>query len=508
MGLDDVVRSHGTIRLPSDALVVLVGPSGSGKSWWARRQFEPAQVVSSDRLRALVGEGAHDQRAGGDAFALLDDIVDRRLRRGLLTVVDSLALDDDRRHNYRQTAGRHGRPCYAIAFDADPATCRARNRDRERPVPAKVLAAQLRSWSRVRDLLGGEGFDRVASPSDVVVVPPALLAAPDEAGRRHRDVGLRFGLHISTFQWPGRPEQTAERLASIARAAEDVGFAGLWVMDHMIQVPQVGREWEDILDSYSTLAYLAAVTRRVRLGTLVTAVTFRNVMHLAKIIATLDVLSGGRAVCGLGAAWFAREHEAYGWPLPPPVERFALLEDALQLLPLCWGPGAPVFDGGVLGRRETICYPRPIQERVPILVGGGGERRTLRLVARYADACNLMGEPGTVRHKVGVLHAHCRDVERDPGAVEITHLSPVLVGRDRGEVDALVDRLRGRATRAATARRLTAGTVDDHVDRFRRLADAGVRTAMVSLADLEDAAAVERFAPVIAAFGPTSTTRA
>jgi F420-dependent oxidoreductase-like protein len=503
MGIEDPVP--GTIRLPSDALVVLVGPSGSGKSWWARRQFEPGQVVSSDGLRALVGEGPHDRRAGGDAFALLDDVIDRRLRRGLLTVVDSLALDDDRRRRYRDIADRHGVPCYAIAFDTDPATCRARNRDRERPVPAKVLAAQLRSWAHVRAGLGDEAFAAVTSPGDVVVVPPALLGAPDDTGRRQRDVELRFGLHISAFQWPGRPQQTAERLAAIARAAEDVGFSSLWVMDHMVQVPQVGREWEDILESYSALAYVAAVTRRCRLGALVTAVTFRNVLHLAKIIATLDVLSGGRAVCGLGAGWFAREHQAYGWPLPPPAQRLDLLEDALRLLPLCWGPGAPEFDGAVLGRREAICYPRPIQEHVPILVGGAGERRTLRLVAQYADACNVMGEPATVRQKVAVLHAHCHEVERDPVDVEITHLSPVLVGRDRGDVDALVDGLRGRATRAAAARRLTAGTVDDHVDRFGRLADAGVRTAMVSLADLEDAAAIERFAPVIAAFGGTST---
>lgn len=121
-----------------------------------------------------------------------------------------------------------------------------------------------------------------------------------------------------------------------------------------------------------------------------TAITFRNVSHLAKIVATLDVLSGGRAACGLGAAWFAREHDAYGWPLPPAPARFALLEDALRLLPLLWGPGTPPFEGEVLGRRETLCYPRPIQEHVPILVGGGGERRTLRLAARHADACNVM----------------------------------------------------------------------------------------------------------------------
>lgn len=245
------------------------------------------------------------------------------------------------------------------------------------------------------------------------------------------------------------------------------------------------------------------MTRRCRLGVLVTAVTFRNVSHLAKIVATLDVLSGGRAICGLGAAWFAREHRAYGWTLPPAGERFAMLEEALQLLPLMWGPGAPRFDGAMLGRREAICYPRPVQEHVPLLVGGGGEQRTLALVARYADACNIMGDPDTVRHKVAVLHAHCATAGRDPAEVEVTHLAPILVGADRAQVTRLVDDRRDRATsRADAMERVTAGTVDDHIGRFRQLADAGVQTAIVSLADLEDEQAVERFAPVVEAFMP------
>ncbi|HSJ46423.1 MAG TPA: TIGR03560 family F420-dependent LLM class oxidoreductase [Euzebyales bacterium] len=492
------------VRLPTRALIVLVGPSGAGKSDWAARHFDGGQIVSSDALRSLVGEGPHDQRAGNDAFALLDDVVNRRLRRGLLTVVDSLALDGTRRRGYVEAARRHGVPCYAVAFDVDAATCRQRNRRRDGPVPSSVLSGQLRAWPQVRDGLADEGFDGVLAPGDVALVPEALLAAPAAAARQRQEaMPMRFGLQISAFQWPDRPHGSAHRLAAIARAAEEAGFSSVWVMDHMIQVPQVGREWEDMLDSYTTLGYLAAVTRTCRLGVLVTAVTFRNVSHLAKIVATLDVLSGGRAVCGLGAAWFAREHAAYGWTLPPVRERFALLEEALQLLPLMWGPGAPTFDGELLGRREAICYPRPLQEHVPILVGGGGEHRTLRLVAQHADACNLMGEPDVVRRKAAVLAGHCRDLGRDPSEVEVTHLSPVLVGRGRSEVVELVDAIRGRsATRAAATERLTAGTVEEHTGRFRQLAEAGVQTAIVSLADLEDAVAIERFAPVIAAFEP------
>jgi alkanesulfonate monooxygenase SsuD/methylene tetrahydromethanopterin reductase-like flavin-dependent oxidoreductase (luciferase family) len=168
---------------------------------------------------------------------------------------------------------------------------------------------------------------------------------------------------------------------------------------------------------------------------------------------------------------------------------------------MMWGAGTPAFDGPALGRRDTICYPRPISEHVPILVGGGGERRTLRLVAQYADACNVMGEPETVRHKVAVLRSHCEEVGRDVADVEVTHLSPLLVGADRDEVARLVEAGRGSSQSAAGyAERMLAGTTDDHIGRFRQLADAGVSTAIVSLAGMDDAAGVERFAPVVAAF--------
>jgi F420-dependent oxidoreductase-like protein len=492
----------GEVRLPTRVLVVLVGPSGAGKSDWARRHFRDEQIVSSDDLRALVGEGPHDQRAGTDAFDVLDLVLERRLRRGLLTVIDSLGLDTQRRRGWIAAARRHGMACHAVAFDTPAKQCRARNRQRERPVPPKVLTAQLGTWEDVRDRLHEDGFDAVHVPGPVSVVPAVLLDASVAARRQRQEpVTMRFGLQISSFQWPGRPAATAERLRAMAHAAEEVGFSSLWLMDHVLQVPQVGREWEDLPDSYTTLGYLAAVTQRCRLGVLVTAVTFRNVAHLAKIVATLDVLSGGRAMCGLGAAWYRREHDVYGWDFPATNERYALLEDALQLLPLMWGPGAPAFNGEVLHVPESICYPRPMQERVPILVGGGGERRTLRLVAKYADACNFMGEPDTVRHKLEVLRSHCEDLGRDPATIEVTHLTPLLVTGDRAELAATVERLRGPSqSPEAFLERVFGGTVDDHVGRFRQLADAGVDTAIVSLAGITDPAPIERFGDDIAAF--------
>jgi alkanesulfonate monooxygenase SsuD/methylene tetrahydromethanopterin reductase-like flavin-dependent oxidoreductase (luciferase family) len=270
-------------------------------------------------------------------------------------------------------------------------------------------------------------------------------------------------------------------------------------MDHFVQIPQVGRAWEDMLESYTALAYLAGVTERIRLGTLVTGIAYRNLAHLAKIVATLDVLSGGRAICGLGAGWFEREHELYAGGMPPLGERYALLEDALAALPVLWGPGGKPFRGRVLELPDTSGYPRPLQAHVPIVLGGGGERRTLRLAALYADVAHVLGDLPTVARKAAVLRKHCADTGR---SVELGHLGSALVGRDAGELDAIIERMRPRGVAAARyAATMNVGTVTDHVGRFRELADAGVAEVAVRLPDLADSgAALERFAEVIAAF--------
>jgi F420-dependent oxidoreductase-like protein len=286
----------------------------------------------------------------------------------------------------------------------------------------------------------------------------------------------------------------------VATTAESAGFDAIYVMDHFRQIPQVGRAWDDFLESYTTLGYLAACTQRVRIGALVTGVTYRNVGHLGKIIATLDVLSGGRAVCGLGLAWFEQEHLAYGWPFPSTSDRYALLEDALQVLPMLWGPGRPAFEGRVLSLPDTTCYPRPLRQ-VPILLGGGGERRTLRLAAQYADAANVMGDAPTVRRKRDVLRAHCAAVGRDPEQVELTHLSTTLIGADDRQLTELVERLRPRQRDPAQyAAAVNAGTVDDHIGRFRQLAEAGVQEVVIRLPDLTDATPLDRTTKIISAF--------
>ncbi|MDH3707600.1 MAG: TIGR03560 family F420-dependent LLM class oxidoreductase [Acidimicrobiia bacterium] len=484
------------IRLPADALVVLAGPSGSGKSTWAAEWFRSSQVVSSDDLRGVVGHHEHDLRASADAFAVLDLVVERRLDRGLVTVVDTLGMDGEQHSVWLAQADRYGRPAHLVRFDVDDKTCRKQNRSRPSPVPSKVLTAQLEKWAQVKEDLG-VGYVAVHDAGPVSVMPAPLLATgPD------RRPTLAFGLQVAAFDWPGDNDGLAEILADVAVDAERAGFTSLWLMDHLVQIPQVGRPWEPMLESYTTLGYLAARTRTIGLGALVTCITLRNIAHLAKIVATLDVLSGGRARCGLGLGWFAREHQLYDVDFPPVAERYELLADALELLPLMWGPGSPAFEGRRVSTPEATCYPRPLQQRIPMLVGGSGEQRTLRLTAEYADACNLFGEPDVIARKVEVLHRHCEELGRDPREIEITQLSPILCAPDRTHLAARLDELGGTEAPELTAERLLAGTADEHVDRFGRLASAGVDTVIVSLADVGRPGAVEAMGPVIEAFSP------
>jgi len=466
------------MRLPTNALIVLVGPSGAGKSHWAAANFRPDQIVSSDALRALVGTSEEDQRAGTDAFDVLDLVLERRLARRLLTVVDTLGLDADRRAKYLQLGRRYGMAVHAVVFDTPADVCKTRNRGR---VPSKVLTAQLAARERAIVQLADERWAGRHPPERVELVAADLLEQGTQPTR------LRFGLQLSSFAGD-RP--LGERLAEIAAAAEEAGFQSIWLMDHLVQIPQVGRKWEDLPESWTTLAWLAARTTTVRLGTLVSGVTLRNPAHLAKIVATLDVLSGGRAICGLGVGWWEWEQDLFGFSFPPLAVRYELLEDVLQLLPVMWGPGSPPFAGKVLSIAETLCYPRPVQERVPILVGGSGERHTLRLAAQFADACNLRGDASTVAAKVAVLRSHCADIGRQPGEVEVTHLSTAVAVRTRREV----------AAYGADIDRFGVGTVDDHIGRYRLLAEAGVETAIVSLPEVAQPGALEAFASVISSF--------
>jgi alkanesulfonate monooxygenase SsuD/methylene tetrahydromethanopterin reductase-like flavin-dependent oxidoreductase (luciferase family)/predicted kinase len=497
------------VQIPSPSLVVLIGPVASGKSTWASQHFAPAQIISSDALRAVVGESEHDLRASTDAFAVLDDIVSRRLQRRLTTVIDTLGLDPDLRVRWRQLARSAGMPCVAVVFDTAPAECRRRNSARPVAVPADVVANQLRRWPATREAVGAEPWDALHAPQPVVVVPAALTArrrGPDPTVATtivpslpdNFTAGIRVGLHLSSFDWTGGRERLSEHLRAIAVDAEAAGVDQLWMMDHLRQIPQVGASWADLPEPYTTLSWLAAVTERVRLGVLVSPAFRHHPAVLAKQIATLDVLSAGRAMCGLGVGWFAQEHLAAGIDFPSLDRRYAHLDDALQALPLLWGKGSPRFEGTTVTIGEALCYPRPLQARIPIVVGGSGERRTLRLVARHADGCNLFGEPTVVARKVAALARHCDGIGRDTNEIDISHLSTVLIGADRQSLATTIDRLRPKRMGAERyAREINAGTIDDHYERAMRLLEVGVTTLIVRLIDVAEPGAVERLGMLI-----------
>lgn len=494
-----------SVRLTVPSVVVLVGAAGAGKSTWAARWFAPNQVLASDDLRALAGIDRHDQRAGTDAFEVLDDLLARRAARRLTTVVDTTGLEADRRTRWIEVAHRHGVPAHAVVFRTDAKDCRSRNKRRARPVPAKVLSSQLGAVADLAaETLVAEGFDTVqeAGPAELVAAP---FRDTRDAARRQADdpLPLRFGLHLSAVDLLGDRAQLGPALTAVARAAEAGGLDSLWVMDHQRQIPQVGRAWDDLPEAWTTLAHLAAATERVRVGSLVSPVSFRHPALLARAAATVDVLSGGRVVCGIGAGWFEAEHRAHGLPFGSVTERLDRLEDACEVLPRLWGAGGPAFEGRTLSMPDTSAYPRPLQDPLPLLVGGQGARRTLRLVARHAHACNLRGEPAEVAAALATLDAHLAEAGRTRAEVEVTHLSTVLVGADR---DHLAERLAALTPAGAPAEHvaasLGAGTVADHVGRFRALAEAGVQTAIVRLADLAGPAEVDRLTTLTHTFPP------
>ena len=252
----------------------------------------------------------------------------------------------------------------------------------------------------------------------------------------------RMGLQIPTFRYPGvGAGDLFERVAAIATTAEQSGFDSVWVMDHLHQIAVVAPETDPMLEGYTVLAGIAARTQRVGLGTMVTGVTYRNPALLAKIVTTLDIVSAGRAILGIGAAWNESEHKAYGYDFPPVKERFGRLEDALHICRLMFSPDeeAPSYSGTHHSIAGALNNPKPVRGRIPILIGGSGERRTLRLVARYADACNLFGDLDTIRHKLDVLEGHCADVGRDPAEITKTKLATLVVGRTMEEAQAAAE---------------------------------------------------------------------
>src|SRR3954462_12044291 len=239
---------------------------------------------------------------------------------------------------------------------------------------------------------------------------------------------ITLSLHLPNFNYPGiEPDGLFEHLADIARTAEDAGFSSITVMDHLHQIPGVGPRTNFMLEGNTILAALAARTTKANLGLLVGGVTYRNPALLAKITTTLDIISGGRAFFGIGAAWFEEEHRAYGFDFPSLGERFEHLEDALQIARLMFTRPESSFSGTHHSTNNVLNIPQPLRGDIPILIGGSGERKTLRFVAKYADGCNLFGDIEQVKPLLGVLERHCDDVGRDPAEITKTRMATVFI---------------------------------------------------------------------------------
>jgi alkanesulfonate monooxygenase len=261
---------------------------------------------------------------------------------------------------------------------------------------------------------------------------------------------MQLGLHLADFTWPGGPPQLGQNLARVARAAEDAGFAKISVMDHVWQIGNLGPPEHEMLEAYTTLGYLAACTSRVQLLGWVTAVVYREPGMLAKLVTTLDVLSGGRAWLGIGAAWNEPEARGLGLPFPPIAERFERLEEALQICLQMWSGDESSFEGKHYRLERTLNSPQSLtRPHPPILIGGGGERKTLMLVAKYAQACNLFASP-ELEHKLDVLREHCAAVGRDYDDVQKTVMMPLDIGQHGERADELLEQLQGLAALGVT----------------------------------------------------------
>ena len=252
-------------------------------------------------------------------------------------------------------------------------------------------------------------------------------------------VRMRFGLQHPNFTHDGEGPQLANGLRELVTKAESLGFDSFWVMDHLHQIPYVGETSEPMLEGWTTQSFVAGFTSKIKIGTLVTAIVYRHPSVLAKIAATLDVLSKGRLFMGIGAAWNVQEATAYGIPFPADPERFKRLEEAVQIIRKMWTEERTSFDGEYYKIRDAYCNPKPIQKPCPpIMIGGGGERVTLKLVAKYADACNLFGSPETIRTKLGILREHCKNVGRDYDSILKTKLGHIIIDNDKEKLQARV----------------------------------------------------------------------
>jgi F420-dependent oxidoreductase-like protein len=299
---------------------------------------------------------------------------------------------------------------------------------------------------------------------------------------------MKIGLQIPNFTWSEDQAAIASKLSEIVRTAEDAGFASIWVMDHFFQIGSrdrsmgLGPAEDEMLEGYSTLSYIAGLTRKVKLGTLVSGVVYRHPGILVKTVTTLDVLSGGRAYFGIGAAWNEREAKGLGVPFPLVKDRFEQLEETLQIANQMWSEDNGAYNGKHYQLAETLNNPQPLSKpHPPIMIGGGGEKKTLRLVAKYADACNLFARLGVdgVKAKLDILKEHCNQLGRNYDEIEKTTLDTAFL-------------MPGKMT------------AQDVIEKCRALAGIGVQQALFNMPNTHDITPLETFGreiiPAVAEF--------
>jgi F420-dependent oxidoreductase-like protein len=303
---------------------------------------------------------------------------------------------------------------------------------------------------------------------------------------------ITLDLHIPNFNYPDvGPDQVFDKLVEIATTAESSGFSSISLMDHLHQISGVGPPENWMFEGSTMLAALAARTHRCSLGLLVGGVTYRNPALHAKITTTIDIISGGRAWHGIGAAWFEDEHRAYGFEYPPLARRFEMLEEHLQIVRAMFTQQRASLQGRYFQAEQAYNNPKPLRGDIPILIGGSGERKTLRLVARYADGCNLFGDPDRARHLLNVLERHCEEAGRDPSEITKTGMGVVAIAKTHEAAQAKVQAMRDAGLPRERVDAAIAGDPDEVAERVARFREVGIEGFTLSMPDVHDLESVE-----------------
>jgi len=302
---------------------------------------------------------------------------------------------------------------------------------------------------------------------------------------------IQLDLHLPNFNYPGvGPEAVFEKLVEITTTAERAGFSSVTLMDHYHQIPPVGPPQNWMFEGCTMLAGLAARTETIALGLLVGGVTYRNPAQHAKITTTIDIISGGRAFHGIGAGWFEDEHEAYGYAFPPLRERFERLEDHLQIARAMFTEEQATVAGKHHSVSGAYNNPKPLRGDIPIVVGGSGERKTLRMVAQYADGCNFFGDPEQARHLLGVLEGHCERLGRDPAEITKTSMRTIAIAETEEAAQAKLDAMRAAGLHERRIAATVTGTPDQILENAQAFSDVGIEGLTFSMPDVHDLEAV------------------